>query len=69
MLMPTFKLRQQSTTYTGKIRPQDWNRRLIKGSIMLINLEANDYNESVLQFNLIPTEGAVYIQIGRKAQS
>lgn len=29
---------------------------------MLMNLEGNDYNESVLLLNLITTEGAIYIQ-------
>lgn len=31
----------------------------IKCRIMLMNQEANDYNEPVLLFNLTPTEGAV----------
>lgn len=33
------------------------------GSIMLMNLEVNEYNESVVLFNMIPTEGAVFILI------
>lgn len=32
----------------------------IKGSIRLTNFEANDYDESILLFNLIPTEETVY---------
>lgn len=31
--------------------------------------EANDYKESVLLFNMVPTEGAVYIYLGLKASN
>lgn len=59
-----YNIHGQNTTQ-GPEQPTSWEKKspkiIIKGSIMLINLEANGYNESVLQFNLIPTEGAVYI--------
>lgn len=34
-------------------------KQSVKCSIMLMNLKANDYNDPVLLFNLIPTYGAV----------
>lgn len=34
-----------------------------------MNLKVNDYSESALVLNLIPTEGPVYILIGQQASS
>lgn len=36
-------------------------KKSMKGSVMLMNLQADKYNKPVWLFNLIPSEGAVYI--------
>lgn len=43
-------------------------KKPIRGSTSM-NLKVNDYSESALVLNLIPTEGPVYILIGQQASS